>query len=445
MYFNLKMENLFLSTDQRLNARALKSFSLIKKSPRLALPSIFTNYADLEGFYRLMKNQRLKSSDMIEEIGKDNIVRLKELIEDEEIVVIHDTTFVNPKHNLKKKSLGERGLGTHVSLLASAGASPAIYGALDVSFFQRDKNGKKTIKGKESERWLSSVLASEKRLGSKTQAIHLMDREGDIQDLLSEMNLMSARYVVRASHNRCLEDGVEERLFSKMRSLKKQVSLEANLSKREPHRLANIRGLYPARNARLAKLSASSLSTAIVNENRHRGKDFPEECEVNIVRVWEEKPPKEEPGVEWFLLTSEPIKTKEQIKKVIDLYRRRWLIEEFFKGLKTGCSIEEKQFEGVETWKKLILFYMPIASKILNLRVLDQACLNSLKFTFTDEEKEVLEIFKKEKLNSVKDYLYALANLGGHIKYNGPPGWITLYRGYEKLEMMVAGYKMRCD
>lgn len=439
------MENLFSLVDERLNARALKSFSKIKERPGLPLPSIFTNYADLEGFYRLMKNKRLKNSDMIEEIGLNNIKRLQELESKDDLVVIHDTTFINPKFNLKNKLLGERGLGTHVSLLASGGSSTAIYGAINTNFFQRDYNGRKVINGMESERWLESVQASEKRLESKFSVIHLMDREGDIQELLCEMNQMGARYVVRASHNRCLEEGVEERLFPKMRSLKKQINLEANLSKREPHRLANIRGLYPARSARLAKLSASSLSTVIVNNNKYRDKNFPEECEVNVIRVWEESPPKKEPGVEWFLLTSEPVKTKEQIKKVIDLYRRRWLIEEFFKGLKTGCNIESKQFEGAETWKRLIIFYMPIAAKILNLRVIDQTCLNSLKFTFSEEEKRILETYKKEKLTSVEDYLYTLANLGGHIKYNGPPGWITLLRGYEKLEMMLMGYRMRCD
>lgn len=439
------MKNLFLSIDERLNARALKSFSKIKESPGLPLPSIFTKYADLEGFYRLMKNDRLKSSDMIKEIGRDNIEKLSEIKSDDELVVIHDTTFINPKLNLKKKALGERGLGTHVSLLASGGPSSAIYGVVNTTFFQRDKNGRKTIDGMESERWLESVLASEKRLGPNIPAIHLMDREGDIQELLCEMNLKGARYVVRASHNRCLEDGAEERLFSKMRSLNKKINLEANLSKREPHRLENIRTLYPARNSRMAKLSASSLSTVIVNENKHRNKYFPEECEVNIVRVWEENPPKGEPGVEWFLLTSEPIKTKKEIKRVIDLYRRRWLIEEFFKGLKTGCNIEKKQFECAETWKKLIIFYMPIAGKILNLRVLDQLCLNSLKFTLTDDQKKILEIHSKKKLESVTDYLYTLANLGGHIKYNGPPGWQTLFRGYEKLEIMAVAYKMRCD
>ncbi len=33
-----------------------------------------------------------------------------------------------------------------------------------------------------------------------------------------------------------------------------------------------------------------------------------------------------------------------------------------------------------------------------------------------------------------------LAKLGGHIKYNGPPGWMSLARGYDELLSMEAGW-----
>ena len=39
--------------------------------------------------------------------------------------------------------------------------------------------------------------------------------------------------------------------------------------------------------------------------------------------------------VDWLLLTSEPIDTDEQILEVVDIYRARWLIEEYFSALKT--------------------------------------------------------------------------------------------------------------
>jgi hypothetical protein len=40
---------------------------------------------------------------------------------------------------------------------------------------------------------------------------------------------------------------------------------------------------------------------------------------------------------------------------------------------------------------------------------------------------------------TVADALLAIARLGGHIKDNGPPGWIVLGRGYQKLLALKEG------
>jgi IS4 transposase len=39
-------------------------------------------------------------------------------------------------------------------------------------------------------------------------------------------------------------------------------------------------------------------------------------------------------------MTTEAVETAEQVAAVVDAYRARWLIEEFFKALKTGCGFE---------------------------------------------------------------------------------------------------------
>ena len=42
------------------------------------------------------------------------------------------------------------------------------------------------------------------------------------------------------------------------------------------------------------------------------------------------------------------------------------------------------------------------------------------------------------KLNAdpnATDLLYAVARMGGHIKNNGPPGWLTLARGFHVLSV----------
>jgi hypothetical protein len=38
--------------------------------------------------------------------------------------------------------------------------------------------------------------------------------------------------------------------------------------------------------------------------------------------------------------------------------------------------------------------------------------------------------------------MLAIAKLGGHLKRNGDPGWITLGRGYERLLILEEGWKL---
>jgi Transposase DDE domain len=56
--------------------------------------------------------------------------------------------------------------------------------------------------------------------------------------------------------------------------------------------------------------------------------------------------PQGDEPIAWYLVTNEPIATLEQVAAVVDAYRARWVVEEFFKALKTGCQIEKRQMES---------------------------------------------------------------------------------------------------
>lgn len=44
---------------------------------------------------------------------------------------------------------------------------------------------------------------------------------------------------------------------------------------------------------------------------------------------------------------------------------------------------------------------------------------------------------------SAQDALRAVAQLGGHLKRNGPPGWQILGRGYDSLLLIELGWMAR--
>ena len=59
---------------------------------------------------------------------------------------------------------------------------------------------------------------------------------------------------------------------------------------------------------------------------------------------------------------------------------------------------------------------------------------------------EVLHTFTRIKLPpkpTAREVLLAVAALGGHLKHNGEPGWLTLGRGYEKLRTLTEGWLAR--
>jgi hypothetical protein len=99
-------------------------------------------------------------------------------------------------------------------------------------------------------------------------------------------------------------------------------------------------------------------------------KSGPPSLTVNVVRVWELETPEGEIPVEWLLFTSEPVDVAPQISQVVDWYRARWVIEEYFKSLKTGCAYEERQLESRHALENALALLLPIAWQLLLLRQL---------------------------------------------------------------------------
>lgn len=101
--------------------------------------------------------------------------------------------------------------------------------------------------------------------------------------------------------------------------------------------------MHPSRDQRPACLHFAAQEVTL-RRSESASKESLKELPANLVHVWEPEPPAGEVPVEWKLLTTEPVETIDQILAVVDAYRARWLIEELFKALKTGCSFEKRQF-----------------------------------------------------------------------------------------------------
>jgi hypothetical protein len=265
-----------------------------------------------------------------------------------------------------------------------------------------------------------------------------MDREGDSFRLFQHMQALGADFVVRLRNERALADGhlLSEVLSDASERLKRVVSLSPKAAKSIP------RVMYKGRAAREAELTVRSAKVAIKVPHWLGKKTEP--IELNVVQVLEEHPPAGCVPIAWVLATTLPITTKAHVERVIDIYRTRWMIEEFHKALKTGCMFEKRQLESFNSITTLLAFCYPIACELLRVRSRARRAETPAKDVFRDSQLDCLRAHPKARKfsthPSAQEVLGVIAALGGHQKHNGPPGWETLAAGYMKLLEFERGW-----
>jgi hypothetical protein len=166
-----------------------------------------------------------------------------------------------------------------------------------------------------------------------TRCVVVADRGADVLEFLDGMAAAGRSFLVRANHNRRINRGTGEldKLFDHVRS-------QAAVGRRET--------TIPAaagRAARTTTLAVAHVAVSVVVPKQPRGEVRGEPLPLHVVRVWETTPPPGVEPLEWVLLTDQPVMTAEDAWERVDWYECRWLIEEFHKGMKTGCGVEQLQ------------------------------------------------------------------------------------------------------
>jgi hypothetical protein len=223
------------------------------------------------------------------------------------------------------------------------------------------------------------------------------------------------------------------------------VNREAKLSKRiDGARSPKQKSAHPSRGTRKATLSMGAASITFKRPPTRERTDAPS-LTVNVVRVWEAKPPAGEAPIEWLLATSEPIDSQEALQKTVDRYRTRWAIEEYFKALKTGCGFSERQLGDDEGLINAFAMFVPIACRLLALRSAAHHDADAPATRVLEpDEIEVLRVLGRRPLPpnpTTRDALLAVAALGGHRKWAPDPGWLTISRGFAELASMTRGWR----
>lgn len=444
--------------DKRLNRRLATIVEQLITEPDASFPAAAGGDASLEATYRFLNNESVTPAGIL---APHVAATVRRATESDLILVAHDTTDMefHGEADVGWIDRRRRGFLAHFALAITADDARRPLGVLGLRtlFRQGERKSRRTRKQRrfnsdsEERRWGDLVDDVEAALAGRARAIHIMDREADSYRLFSAFIAQERRFVVRMSFDRrVVDDGECQKVSDVLRKATAVLTREVPLAPRPRPPGTFVRRAHPPREARIATLSVSA-QRIVLKRSDWAGNHGPLQLPVHVVRVWEENPPPNVPPVEWRLITTEPIDTPDDVARIVDIYRARWIIEEYFKALKTGCAFERRQLQNRRALLNALAVFAPIAWQLLLLRALSRLsptkpateALTPLRLTLLERHPRV----KLPAGATLHEAMLAIAQLGGHIRNNGEPGWLVLGRGYEKLLLLEEGARLTlsCD
>jgi hypothetical protein len=433
--------------DTRLERRFGELVEMMGRAPDQSFPQASSDSdATLEATYRFLNNESVNHEALLAAHYENTMVRLRAV---EEVLVVHDTTefrFEGDREGLGRLQQDLQGFMGHFALAVSADGRRRAFGVVGLLPVVRPWDHTKTHwrtryhdVNKESLRWGKLVEEVVERTQRGPSLIHVMDREADSFELLRGLLEQRQRLIIRvkAERRRTLDAG---RVGEATQGLEVFAEREVALSTRKARGMKGTgkSSPRPARFERVAKIQVKACPVQLQPPDRSKL----EPITMNLVHVSEVDPPDGQEPVDWKLYTTDPIETAEQVLLIVDRYRSRWVIEEYFKAIKTGCAYEKRQLGSKHALLNALAVFVPIAWTLLVLR---QECRDQepIPTALTGPRLQVLRAVLRKPLPATptaRDVLLAIAALGGHIKQNGEPGWQVLGRGLERLLSYEVGW-----
>jgi hypothetical protein len=362
--------------DARRTARLVRAADSMCRHPGGTLPDKFPKPADLRAFYRLMDCDDV-THETLTQAHADETRRLLARTPGV-VLVLHDATELDytSKKSLERQ-LGQIGQGTHRGYICHNSLAvrlvphetngtvvPETLGLLSQILHHRPRVARdETTKQarervtRESRLWLRGVQAC----GPAPKGICCVDVSDSLSDTFEYMAYEvthGRHFVLRARENRKLDQprAGHDYLFDAVRALKPM-----------GERMVNIQA-SPGRKARETKVHVAFTKVRLALPGKKSGIYGDQPLDLWAVRVWEPNTPKDEEPLEWILLTNCLVDTLTDAFERIDWYERRWIIEEYHKGMKTGCGIETLQFETITRLEPAIALISAVATTLLRLR-----------------------------------------------------------------------------
>jgi Transposase DNA-binding len=438
--------------DKRRTARLVKAADQILAHPDKTLPHKFASPKDYRAVLRLANSPELTHAALLQAHAQPALDRLRQDTGPEVVVLPEDTTDLDfSGHNtLALGQIGNghgRGFLCH-NTLAVDPLSREILGLVDqILHLRRDvPDGELTAArrvhpDRESRLWVRAAANVGPAPAGK-RWVRACDRGADSFEYLEFMVRKGLPFVFRSCQNRALEveagDDGPRLLHDRMRALPAQAGWRIELSAQKASKTE------PAREARTAWVCAAAAWVRIKAPRVHNGEHGDEPVGTWAIRVWEPQPPAAAAAVEWLLLTDQEARRRGRLREVAGYYECRAVVEEFNKCQKTGAGIELLQLQSRAGLEVMIALLSVVAVALVNLRVAARrpdAAERPAEELVDPVWVQVLSIWRHGQVRqmTVREFTLALGRLGGHLnrKCDGLPGWLTLWRGWERLHTML--------
>ncbi len=393
---------------------------------------------------RFLRNDKVSVSEIIASAAARTAARVSGL----HILAIQDTTSL-------RNDGDQLGMVAHPTIAVDA-SSGALLGLVHGRILRR-RGGKRVSRKsrsfdeKESHRWLEGAEAAAGLIAEGAAGVTVVaDRESDIYEFFGRKP-QEVELLVRSTHDRTLVDGGADggKISARLSAMAAQDCVEVAIP------------ASPGRRRRTATLELRFCAVEIKRPHSATAKgggDLPLSIRLSLVEAREIDAPKKTTPISWRLLTTHAVESLEQAHWIIGLYRRRWVIEEVFRTMKSkGFRIEQVSIAD-EPFEILAAAALVAAVSVMQMvRDRDGHAKRPLEDVFEANEFPALEAVsrslegktQKQKNPHPKDSLafasWVCARLGGWTGYYGKAGPIVILRGLYEFKAMRRGWSIAKD
>jgi Transposase DNA-binding/Transposase Tn5 dimerisation domain len=434
---------------RRRTRRLVHAAAAIAALPEKPFNQIF-DWNDLRAFYHLCAQEVAT----VPAIQGPHWEQTRQVMGQQELVLIlHDTTELDFTAHTALQGAGPLGDGRGRGFLQhnSLAVRPQPRQVLGLAYQQvrvrqeapaGEHSRQRKQRHREAEWWLEGITAS----GRPPQGscwVDVGDRGSDIYEAMRAAHEVGHAFLFRVVQNRQVWTTAEHQEPAQVVGLR---AFACSLPSQGCDQVD-----IPGRGGRAARTALVQLAAAPVWIPAPDG--TPQRWSQPIVaawviRIWEANAPPGVEPLEWILVCSLPTRTLEELKTRRDWYGCRWMVEVFHHIEKNGCKEEARRFETAERMAACLAILSVVAVRIFQLRTaLESQPEAPAEQVATAEEIQVVCAWHQHKATglTVRQFVRGVAKLGGFLgrKHDGEPGVLTLWRGYQRLQDLLAGYHLK--